>query len=850
MKKRTAVMIAILLVACVYAGAALGALPDLDRAEPLLALDGNGTAWLVENRPEGYFLYGVNRSGSILSAQWEAAPPGGRVAVTALAADSSSLYYLEEHTDSGGRTRREILRLDLAEKTTYTLYTGGASALPAITFMAAEGEMLYLAGATATEAQVFSLDPMQEKGEPKQVASLRGSGILTAAWNRDTLYTVTADGRITGYRQGRALPGFDGEACVTALSAGGGTLWYYDDLTMQGYTVQGLSPEMVLAPNRGALQAGAALSTQDMVLLESAGEGMSLLRCSDGTIASQRPRFSLPAFAAALSAVLATPWLWLVVAAGLLLAAVLVLLYAKTVAVKMIAISACGAVLLVSLVTGLLTRQIATGYARERAAEAGMVAAWQSGEAYAGQLQRGEQGVGVNSDLWQVREGFAELSGGPSGPLGASPGAVYPRALQEMLQSAIAGKSAQSGMVQIAGVPWAVYITPYGSEGSFLQVTMVESADLYPLGKSLFYGILGICALIAAAAVTLTAVLVVLRLRPLGEMIDKMQAVADGDYTAEDVSLKDDEIGMVRRSMQEVCLSLAIKEYEANARVSSYERFVPRGIDGLLERASIAEVSCGDIADVSGCVGVVTVGNREISLQLLDNQQYMAFVNWCFGAIHSHTGENNAQLLHSDFDMSAVPLYFAGGAQDGVSYGLQLMGEQENWQGEKSWAPQFFILLHNTEFLYGVAGIEDQAFPFLSSSALTFLTSFSDRLEGLGCKMIITDQYHTLLGERLATRYIGFVASPDGRYTFKLHEVLDTLPDTEKKRRIQYDQKLQEGINLFYKNNFYLARNIFSSILKMCPGDGVARWYTFACERFFNAESSEEICYNLFGAGE
>ena len=82
---------------------------------------------------------------------------------------------------------------------------------------------------------------------------------------------------------------------------------------------------------------------------------------------------------------------------------------------------------------------------------------------------------------------------------------------------------------------------------------------------------------------------------------------------------------------------------------------------------------------------------------------------------------------------------------------------------------------------------------------------------------------------------------------YKLYEVLDAYPGLERELRRGYDQRFQEAINLFYHNDFYLARNVFSSLLRACPGDGIARWYLFACEHFFNQEGDAEPDYSLFG---
>ena len=111
----------------------------------------------------------------------------------------------------------------------------------------------------------------------------------------------------------------------------------------------------------------------------------------------------------------------------------------------------------------------------------------------------------------------------------------------------------------------------------------------------------------------------------------------------------------------------------------------------------------------------------------------------------------------------------------------------------------------------------------------------------------MTDAFLKTLSERFSTRYIGFFASADGKNLYKLHEVLDCYGELERTQREQYDKRMQEAIRCFYQNDFYLARNLFLAILRMAPQDGIARWYLFACEHYFNAGIGEEARYDLFG---
>ena len=117
-------------------------------------------------------------------------------------------------------------------------------------------------------------------------------------------------------------------------------------------------------------------------------------------------------------------------------------------------------------------------------------------------------------------------------------------------------------------------------------------------------------------------------------------------------------------------------------------------------------------------------------------------------------------------------------------------------------------------------------------------------------RLAATDACLKAMARPCASRYIGFVSSEDGKYVYKLHQILEGCSDLGRSLCLSYDDKFQKGIRLFCENDFYLARNLFSTILKLNPGDGIARWYLFACEHYFNQSDPGSEGYNLFGIQE
>lgn len=375
---------------------------------------------------------------------------------------------------------------------------------------------------------------------------------------------------------------------------------------------------------------------------------------------------------------------------------------------------------------------------------------------------------------------------------------------------------------------------------SLIKLPVAYFPELLVKLSAALVGFVALCTLISA--LTLRGVT-----KAIHALSAQMSSVADGNFSAAGIGERKDELGEMSRALQELCVSLSIRDYEVGSTMRSYHRFVPCGLEQLLDRASVMEVSLGDSRAINGSAGIITVCNRRVVRGLLDDDDYVSFVNltssYMDKAIRSHDG----LLLSSGYSMEGNKVYFRSGSSSGIKSALELIGmtNVSNTEGHPN--PQFFVLLHKTVFLYGIAGSEDNMFPYLSSSELEFLGGYSYSLRSAGVQIVMTEQYMQKLDSHHATRYIGFVAADDETSGFKLYEVLDPYSDIERNLRINYDSQFQEAILMFYKSDFYLARNQFSAILRICPTDGIARWYLFACEYFFHSTDAGEPNFQLFG---
>lgn len=387
---------------------------------------------------------------------------------------------------------------------------------------------------------------------------------------------------------------------------------------------------------------------------------------------------------------------------------------------------------------------------------------------------------------------------------------------------------------------------------AFLFCAFLAYNAFFVLNIAIFPSLLLYLCISLILFIVINTVVVIILLRTSSHQISELSAqisrVAVGDYTVKDIPDRKDEIGEMYRSLQELCVSLSIRDYEVESAIRSYHRFVPCGLEQLLDRASVMEVSLGDSRAISGNAGIITVFNRQPVRHLLSDDDYVSFVNHTSSLMDSAIRNHDGLLLSSGYDMEGNKVYFRGDSASGIKSALDMLGAAALIpRGSTHPRPQFFVFLHKTVFLYGIAGSKDNMFPYLSSSELEFLSSYADPMRAAGVQIVMTEQFMELQAGSFLTRYIGFISSEDYQLSFKLYELLDSYSDIERNVRLSYDVQFQKAIALFYKSDYYLARNHFSSILRVCPTDGIARWYLFACEHFFNNSDDHEPNYQLFG---
>ena len=336
----------------------------------------------------------------------------------------------------------------------------------------------------------------------------------------------------------------------------------------------------------------------------------------------------------------------------------------------------------------------------------------------------------------------------------------------------------------------------------------------------------------------------------IAAMTRQMNEIVDGNVKPRELEPGKDELSQMNLAMQEMCMGLSIRDYEMNETIRAYKRFVPQRLTRMLNRPSIAEVSLGDSRRIVTNVGLFTVGNRDEVRMALEDTAFVDFISETFRIFNACVQENKGSMISCALRLSCMETMFPQDPADGVRAGLDFLGRVGKKLDSGMPVPQSMMILHKASFLYGVVGKPARLFPYISSSELEFLEGYTGKFHESGVRLVMTEEYLSeMKNAGFAVRYIGFISDGDKK-AYKIYEVLDVYSELERKLRVEYDQRFQEAIRLFYHNDFFLARNLFSTLLRVCPNDGIVRWYLFACEYCFNHTGDEAVDYRLFGIEE
>lgn len=858
--------------------------PVIEDIETNLSMDAMGRALLIQNKNGYSDIFVVDSMGNVVSSYSEKNYNKGEITkISAAVMENEEIFFIRSN-DNGW----ELAKAGLSGNKAETILKQGTDSLATVTSMVITENGLILSGIREEKGKYlagsYELDLEAETLSEKCIVEAEadsGDSFVSTAYAGGKLYGSLKSGKVLeAYQSGIFNYIDEWEGKISAIASCEDLLWLYNRKTNEIERLGNLiSLKPIKLDSDVVIKSGAINEKGNMVLLE-VKDDTKVLEFYDynGNVINSYSQINIP-FVTMLKVNNSR-----MLPAFIIIFTMLYIVYlgidlsrkSRRMAVKIATACVCGFIAMIGFTTLAVYKNVKKTMQMERIWETQLLADYRSSGVEAQiknnirnkvngydeavinveglrtvKFKNDDRGFILSSQLVEVSK-EASLFVSEDMQLGLPSAIAYDTELKMAIETAINTKQGVSKIIKENGQEEAVdirLINIYGEDVAVL-VTRATASDLQISLNKLMKTIVTIGSGIGLIVVALIYLLCNRITKPLKHMIKEMESISNGDFEISDINAGNNEVGDMWRSMKEVEISLAIKDYEIQSIISSCKRFIPKGMNKLLGRASIMETGLGDMVTASDSVGILSVTNFKKVRNQLDDGEFISFVNGSFRHINKKMTDCNGIQLTEDFNLSALKMIFPNDAESGVDFGLNVFGNIVEDSENLGVKPEMFLMLHDTSFLYGVAGTQDTAFPFLSSSEIEFLGSFAEKFSSTGSKIVATGQFLDKLSNKPSVRYVGFISSEDDEYIYKLYEVLDVYSDLEKNQRLQYEDKFQEAIKLFYKNDFYLARNMFSSILRICPNDGIARWYLFACEHYFNSKNTADITYNLFGIKE
>lgn len=277
--------------------------------------------------------------------------------------------------------------------------------------------------------------------------------------------------------------------------------------------------------------------------------------------------------------------------------------------------------------------------------------------------------------------------------------------------------------------------------------------------------------------------------------------------------------------------------FELKDRVRAYGRFIPKGIDKLMDKKNILNMEVGDYKEIEASICTVNV---DYTTNLTGSERIHGITE-CFRLINGLCEDRGGIIASPNCDLKDMKVIFQKNQENAVDYSVDVI-KSINSNIEFRLADKC-IIVDKTNCHCGIVGDENRVSPMFYTDNEDILSQYTQKFKQAGIWLILTEDAYKECENKYSFRYIGYVSH--NNKNIKLYECLDVYPKVRKEILERNITKFKKALSLFYSNDFYLAKSAFNEVLKENIYDEVARWYLFSCEH--NLHSNENnMSYGLF----
>lgn len=294
-------------------------------------------------------------------------------------------------------------------------------------------------------------------------------------------------------------------------------------------------------------------------------------------------------------------------------------------------------------------------------------------------------------------------------------------------------------------------------------------------------------------------------------------------------------IEMEKRKTQQLMIENQKNSMENLRQINSaFRRFVPSKFLKLLGKEDIIEIKLGDQVQKEMTILFSDIRSFSTISEEMSPKETFEFINEFLKGISPIIRKNRGFI--DKYIGDGIMALFPNKPTDAVTAAIQIQQYVLHFKS-KLLKPdihpiQVGIGIHTGSLTLGTIGDKYR----MEGTVISDAVNLASRLESLSKK------YHASIIASESTvkaikpkymfhfRFLG-KEQVKGRFEYvNVYEILDCLPDNEKKKRIQNISKFEAGVNLYTKMNLESALDHFNQVLKLDPTDNVAQLFVSKIE--------------------
>lgn len=333
--------------------------------------------------------------------------------------------------------------------------------------------------------------------------------------------------------------------------------------------------------------------------------------------------------------------------------------------------------------------------------------------------------------------------------------------------------------------------------------------------------------------------------RKLKRSVDR---IASGEYTAPVDIRSGDEVEELSYSVKDLAHHIIDKTTSLERLNNSYYRFVPQSFLTTLGENKIEKVGKSLHAKKHMAVLFLRFDFSQ-PLSGMEAQDIFSNINSVYEHIMPIIDMNGGTGYNFLFNgLSAIfPESTESALQAAIRIRETINSYNDIQRSRNKRTAEVRIVISEGEVLLGFIGDDKRMEPTVVSTAINESEEIEKILSDSGLYIVCTESaFRSLPENKYRNRCIGSFVTAEGARV--LYDMFDSDPYTMIKLKEQFMMKFELGVNLFKKQDFVNARNVFMDIAKYAADDGVSRNYLYLSERNISAEK-KQLTYTVYSDG-